>query len=455
MYNQNRIQPFKDNPAYWQYKGKPVLLIGASNDDNLYQWVGERLTDHLDLLQTVGGNYVRNTMSDRDSGNVYPFKEIKADTYDLDQWNDAYWERLSFFLEETKKREIIPQITLWDQHDLKLWNTLPWNPKNNINYEERDLEAPASFTKTVTDQNHAVLTYQNQYIEKLMEITLQYDHCLYNINNESWAGLEWENYWATVIHQSAAKQNKQIEVTTMHMHPSSTVRTFLQYPELYSFVDISQINQDSKGEKGQAHWDEIQKFRNIIHARTPVPMNHEKIYGDHEQLDKKRIAYNTSAGTTTEAVQRFWRDIFGGSASARFHRNEGNWGMGLSATAQNQLRAMDLLVKRLDVFACRPANHLLTNRNENGCYCFANVGIQYAVYFPEEGSVELDPWVYNDEWSVQWLLIDEAQWKPEERVTVEWVKVRNEYKIEGKLALRTPGSGSWVALIEEASGEKQ
>ncbi|UOQ48782.1 hypothetical protein MUN88_01080 [Gracilibacillus caseinilyticus] len=158
---------------------------------------------------------------------------------------------------------------------------------------------------------------------------------------------------------------------------------------------------------------------------------------------------DTSAGTTTEAVQRFWCDVFGGSASVRFHRNEGNWGMGLSPTAQRQLQAIDLLVKRLDVFACKPANHFLTNRNENDCYCFANVGQQYAVYFPEEESVELDLWVYNDEWSVQWLQIDEAHWKPGKRVSVEWVKVKNEYKIEGKLALKTPGFGSWVALIEE------
>ena len=60
----NSIRPFTENPRYWQYKGNPVLLLGGSGDDNLFQYPG--LEEHLDLLQSVGGNYIRNTMSSRD-----------------------------------------------------------------------------------------------------------------------------------------------------------------------------------------------------------------------------------------------------------------------------------------------------------------------------------------------------------------------------------------------------
>jgi hypothetical protein len=45
--NQNRIQPYKQNPRYWQYKGKPVLLLGGTKDDNLFQIPD--LKEHLDL----------------------------------------------------------------------------------------------------------------------------------------------------------------------------------------------------------------------------------------------------------------------------------------------------------------------------------------------------------------------------------------------------------------------
>ncbi|MCK4629645.1 MAG: hypothetical protein KAT56_11625, partial [Sedimentisphaerales bacterium] len=35
--NKGRIRPYSENPRYWQYKGRPVLLLGGSKDDNLFQ----------------------------------------------------------------------------------------------------------------------------------------------------------------------------------------------------------------------------------------------------------------------------------------------------------------------------------------------------------------------------------------------------------------------------------
>ena len=56
-YEKNRIKPFAENPRYWQYEGEPVLLIGGSREDNLFQIPD--LKEHLDLLVSVGGNYIR------------------------------------------------------------------------------------------------------------------------------------------------------------------------------------------------------------------------------------------------------------------------------------------------------------------------------------------------------------------------------------------------------------
>ncbi len=52
------------HPPYWQFRGEPVLLLGGSVEDNLFQI--PNLEEHLDLLAAAGGNYVRNTMSSRD-----------------------------------------------------------------------------------------------------------------------------------------------------------------------------------------------------------------------------------------------------------------------------------------------------------------------------------------------------------------------------------------------------
>ena len=37
MPNLDRIQPYAQNPFYWQHKGRPVLLLGGSREDNLFQ----------------------------------------------------------------------------------------------------------------------------------------------------------------------------------------------------------------------------------------------------------------------------------------------------------------------------------------------------------------------------------------------------------------------------------
>ena len=65
------IQPYESNPRYWQYRGEPIVLLGGSREDNLFQIPD--IEAHLDALAAVGGNYIRNTMSSRDDGDVWPF----------------------------------------------------------------------------------------------------------------------------------------------------------------------------------------------------------------------------------------------------------------------------------------------------------------------------------------------------------------------------------------------
>ena len=65
------IAIYEENPFYWSYQGLPLLLLGATDDDNLFQM--DDLGQHLELLKSVGGNYIRCTMSSRDEGNIKPY----------------------------------------------------------------------------------------------------------------------------------------------------------------------------------------------------------------------------------------------------------------------------------------------------------------------------------------------------------------------------------------------
>lgn len=437
---------------YWQYHGKPVLLRGGSDDDNLFQWTGKALTGHLDQLAAVGGNYVRNTMSDRDEGNVYAFKRTGDNTYDLDQWNEAYWDRLMFFLEETGKREIIVQLTLWDKFDIggSLWDRHPWNPQRNVNMDRGKWKNRDDFYSTVDRNAKNELQFQQKYVDKLLSITLDHDHILYNINNESSESGEWENFWAKYVKQVASQSGKKIFLTNMQLSAYNAMRHVMSNPELFDYVDVSQNNQDSKGARGHAHWEYLMFLRQKIASFGPVPMNNVKIYGATDG------STNFSAGSGTEAIDRFWRNIFGGCASARFHRPsvpEKRWGSGLNERVQTNLRALDMLLERFDLFSSRPHNDLITPvvpvPSMMEAYVMAQIGKQYAVYFPQgRYKIKIDPWVYTDQLRVQWLDINDLKWSDPEIVEVKWEGGKHDWGFQGSITLETPSNRQCVALLE-------
>lgn len=457
----NRIKPWPENPGYWQFKGEPVMLLGGSDQDNLFNHpnIGPAGYEaHLDLLSSVGGNYIRNTMSSRDridqesdlynDDNLYPFYlEQETGLYDLGRWNDDYWKRFSDFLQKTAERDIIVQIEIWDRWDYSGdrqphymaygWSAHPFNPKNNINYTagETNLDNeqwqgyPIFRTIPELDSVPRVLAYQEALVDKLLSITFEYDHILYCISNESDATEEWSRHWARFLQDRAARAKVGINVTEMWNqwdlnHPMH--RRTIDNQDLYSFIDISQNNH----QQGQTHWDNMQAAVKLL-AETPRPMNNIKIYGGDQH-----------GGGLQEGAHKLWRNILGGCASARFHRPgkvPGYYGAGLSELAQTQIRSARMFLESFDIFMAQPdpESLLLTNREENEAYLSFIPGRQYAIYFPEGGSAGLDPGIKGEsQLALQWLDISNSTWSEE-------IVFRPETTIE----VTTPGGGQWIALI--------
>ena len=423
------IQPYRNNPWYWEYKGEPIMLVGASDRDNLWQWTGDVLIDQLNLIQSVGGNYVRNTMSDRNEGDTFAPKEIEDGLYDLDQWNEAYWDKLKFFLDETEKRGIIVHLTLWDHFDLSgaggygRFAIHPLNPDNNINWEPGTIRnASDYYGGSLSTNNEPVLAYQRRYIDRLISISARYNHIFYNIANESSLDVEWDNYWAIYIKDAASKYGRDIHVTTMLFAPGTSVRRVMSYRDIYSFAEVSQNNQDALGPVGKKHWENLLFWRKMIAMSDegPMPINNVKVYGE-------GVGNNTAAGTEKEAVERFWRNIFGGAASTRFHRpamragGTWGWGIGISERAQQTLRAVNMFLDEFDIFNAEPYEAFSTVGNSVDSYCMANLGKEYAVYFPGgRATVHLDPWVHVERVSVKWLDIAALTWREEIIIEPVW-----------------------------------
>lgn len=444
------IHPYTENPYYWEYGDNPVLLLGGTWQDNLFNHP-TGLEGHLDLLVENGGNYVRNTMSHRNTDNVYAYDQIGGD-YDLDQFNEEYWQRFEDFLRMTYERDIMVQIEVFDPWDLFAdheaqggWSTHPFNPANNINYTSEESGLPTvigynpggspsnhPFFSSVPelDNNSVILVYQQAYVDKMLSITLEYPNVIYSIQNETGEELAFGDYWADYIYEKGQEADRTVYVTDMRRSgdlSSSDHYHIYDNEERFNFLDVAQNSWTT----GQHHYDQIIFVRDYI-SDAPRPINTVKIYNrDGEE----------------ESVARFFRIIFAGGASARFHRpafrdDSGaqeistSWGLGLGPRAQTTIRSGRMLEDSFDIFASQPQNNLLSEREDNEAYVLAQPGQQYAVYFPNSGDVLLDVSAVEGLLELRWLDIDNAKWQEPKRV-----------KNRESLTLQTPGDGDWAVVI--------
>ena len=448
------IRPYTENPRYWQYRGKPVMLLGGSDDDNLFQWPAPDLERHLDALKVVGGNYLRNTMSDRrDKGfELYPFKQLDSGKYDLDQWNEAYSQRFEHFLAQTARRDIFVQIEVWDRFDYSQDNWLghPYNPKNNINYtgQESTLAAtypapayrnkqPFFFTTPQQRNIRAVLKYQERFVAKMLSYSLGHGHVLYCMNNETSAQPQWGQHWIGFIKAKAAEKGRTVYATDMFddafegQRAAHTARIFNDV-EHYMFADISQVNSRNFD---QTHWDRLQWLLGQVNAHAR-PSNHTKIYGSGY--------YGFGTGGPEDGVERFWRNILAGSASARFHRPDG--GNGLNDFAKASIKAARMLEGLIKFWDVTPRMDLLLERESNEAYLAAKPGQCYALYFTNGGSVGLDLSGTAGSFDVTWISVSMGV---STRTSAAGRHRLTKKTIQGgrTVTLSAPYKGGWVAAL--------
>lgn len=437
------LQPWKDNPWYWSFGGNPVLLLGGSDDDNLFQWPEEQLLPQLDRLAASGGNVIRNTMSDRkDKGfELYCFKQLDNGQYDLNRWNDAYWERFEGMLRETAKRNIFVQIEIWDRFDYvdqkgpDRWQIHPYNPGNNVNYAYEDSgfskrysdhpganKQPFFFTTPKQRNNAVVLKYQLRFVNKLLDHSLKYSHVLYCMDNETNGEEEWGRYWARIVKQRAAKEGKTVHVTEMwddwNLAAERHKRTF-DHPELYDFVDVSQNNHN----KGQKHWDNFLHVKKYL-AGQPRPMNSTKTYG----ATGNKFGHNDQ-----DAIERFWRHLLAGAASIRFHRPDS--GLGLNNKAVACIKAARRLEALIPLWSVEPAQELLSQRDDNEAYVAAGKDA-FVLYFPAGGEVQMDLTAAQGDLTAHWININTGRTLGQEKITGG-----------PRVTLASPGTGNWAAAI--------
>ncbi len=405
------IQPSASHKQYWSMNSDNIMLLGGSVEDNLFQH--QNIVAHLDLVKSVGGNYVRNTMSSRDEGDVWAFAKNDDGLYNLNNWNEEYWARFDNFLEACSERDIIVQIELWATFDFyrENWDVNPFNPKNNVNYTVERVQIPTEVNShpTLTENNFfwsiptqesnlRLLEFQQKFIDKLLSYSLKFDNILYCMDNETSVTSEWGKFWSLYIKKVAKEQSKKIYTTEMwdpwDLDHAAHRETF-DHPEIYDFVDISQNNHKTN----DAHWDNgLAQIERLKKNNMLRPLNNVKVYGNDGGRHK----------TTQNAIESFMRNVLFGAASSRFHRPPS--GQGLNDIAQHVIRGTRSYIDQSDFFNAHPSNHLLSAREENEAFCRAIEGEEYAIYFPSGGQVQLKTTIENGDIFIKWLDILSSEW---------------------------------------------
>ena len=444
----DRIRPWKADPRYWQYGGKGVVLLGGTKTDHIFLLEG--LKAHLDELVAAGGNYVRCTMSQREGAELKPHLRLGDGKFDLDKWNPEYWKRFETCLRWCRQRDIVIQIEVWDRFDFSQehWQVSPWRPINNVNYTSARVglanEYPVPpwrdrqpFFHTIPGMTmyrkplDEIRRRQEQFVAKVLYYSLPYPNVLYCMNNETSTPPRWGQHWMQFIRRAAQRAGVTVQVTDMfddvwNATKSHKLRQAIDRPDLYDFLDISQVNSRNFSED---HWRQLQWIVAQV-AKRPRPLNHTKIYSDGRT--------KWGSGTPADGIERFWRNLLAGSASVRFHRPGA--GIGLNDRAKACLRAAREVHGLVPLWTLRTRNGLLRDRAADEAYLAARAGEAYVLYFTDGGSVGLDLRKAKGAFDLRWMDLAKGRWGAKAALRGGAV-----------VTIGAPDKGGWVAVIRRAA----
>jgi hypothetical protein len=198
------IKKHPDNPHYFMYKGKPLVLITTDqhygaviNLDFDYIPFLDRLREFgMNLTRIYPGGYIEmkdqytrgNPLGPAPDRYILPWKksdEPGADEhlgrykYDLNQWDDNYFKRLKDFVYQASVRNIIVEIAFFNGMYDDRWMAQPLFHTNNIQEV-----GTCDFKQFTTLADKKLVRYQADYVKKIASELYKFDNLIYDISDE-------------------------------------------------------------------------------------------------------------------------------------------------------------------------------------------------------------------------------------------------------------------------------
>lgn len=202
-----------DNPHYFQFRGKPAVLIGSTEhygavmnlDFDYVPYLDELARNGLNQTRTFSGTYreVPNSFGITDNTlspthYIGPWSSPDGKKFDLTQYDAKYFDRLKDFVTQAGERGVVVEYVLFcTLYNDDLWNINPMNPKNHSS----DIgEIPRREVYTL--KHPKLLAIQDAFVKKAATELNGFDNVYFEICNEPYfegVADDWQAHIAQTI----------------------------------------------------------------------------------------------------------------------------------------------------------------------------------------------------------------------------------------------------------------
>lgn len=199
------LQLHPDNPHYLVYRGQPIVLVTAGEhygavvnpDFQFRRYLATLAADNLNYTRIFTGAYVepqgafgieRNTLAPDGTRFLAPWARSEeagyvggGNRFDLDRWDEAYFNRLHDFVTAASELGIVVEVTLFSSY-YGNFGFSPLHPDNNVN-----LVTPVDPKQVQTLENGELMVYQEGLVRKLVQELNAFENVFWEVQNEPYA----------------------------------------------------------------------------------------------------------------------------------------------------------------------------------------------------------------------------------------------------------------------------
>jgi len=219
------LRVLDSNPRYFTVDGETALYLTGSHTWKSLQDIGNppeafNYTAYLEFLQSYNHNFIRLWAWEQDegepglAGDIFFAPSLYAKetsgTYNLEQFNQAYFNRLRTRVQQADDRGIYVAVMLWNGFSIGAWSSAwpgdpwaghPYNASRNVNGINGDANGDGQGFEVHTLVNSAVTALQKAYALKVVQTLSGLDNVLYEICNEcNGDSAAWQKVMITYLH---------------------------------------------------------------------------------------------------------------------------------------------------------------------------------------------------------------------------------------------------------------